>query len=257
MKRERRRARPATASTRPTRPQRPQRPQPPAPSRPRREARVLAAIGLPILAVAVLAAALIGGGATAPAATTLPPAAGSGAPDSGLVARLVYPDSPTLGPETAPVTLVEFLDPECESCRAAYPFVKNLLAEYAGKVRLVVRYVPGHGNSALAAVAIEEAGRQGRYWEALELFFDRQPEWGEQQEPQTEAFVRYAGELGLDVDRLRAALASPDLTKIERDAADGRALGIRGTPTFFVNGTMVEELSEQALRTAIDGALDG
>lgn len=167
----------------------------------------------------------------------------------------MYPDSPTLGPADAPVILVEFLDPECEACRAAYPIVKDLMADYEGQIRLVVRYVPGHSNSALAVLALEEAGRQGRYWETLEYFFAKQSEWGELQEPQTDAFLRYGAELGLDVDRLRAAMTSPDFKKLERDAADGQALGIRATPTFFVNGEMVEDLSEQGLRMAIDQAV--
>lgn len=221
----------------------------------RREAFVLAGIGISVLAVAAVAAALIGGRASGPAAATPPPAVGSTAPSDSQGSRLVYPDSPTLGPADAPVTLVEFLDPECEACRAAYPIVENLMADYDEQIRLVIRYVPGHSNSALAAIVIEEAGRQGRYWETLEYFFARQPEWGEQQEPQTEAFLRYGAELGLDVESLRTALASPDFTKIERDAADGQALGIRGTPTFFVNGDLVEDLSEQGLRAAIERAL--
>lgn len=221
----------------------------------RREAVILAAIGLPVLALTAVAASLVGGGGSGSTAATVPPAAESSAPSASQETPLVYPDSPMLGPADAPVTLVEFLDPECEACRAAYPIVKNLMADYDQQIRLVIRYVPGHGNSALAAIAIEEAGKQGRYWEALEYFFARQPEWGEQQEPQTETFLRYGGELGLDVDSLRNALASPDVSKIERDAADGQALGIRGTPTFFVNGDLVEDLSEQGLRTAIERAL--
>lgn len=249
MKRDRRRARRA-APRPPARQRQEQRARPPG----RREALVLAAIGVPIVAVAVIAAVLAGGTPSSPTGTAKPTAP-VGAPSGGAEAQLVYPDSPTLGPADAPVTLVEFLDPECEACRAAYPIVKQLLADYEGELRLVVRYVPGHSNSALAVAAIEEAGRQGRYWEALEYFFNKQPEWGEQQEPQTDAFLRYGAELGLDVDRLRAALTSPDLTMVERDAVDGQALGIRGTPTFFVNGQRVEELSEQGLRAAIDDAL--
>ena len=218
-----------------------------APSKGRREALILAAIGIPVLVLTAIAAVMFAGQPSAPAATKPPPIAGN--------SRLVYPDSPSLGPVDAPVTLVEFLDPECEACRAAYPIVKNVMDDYDGQVRLVVRYVPGHGNSALAAAAIEEAGRQGRYWETLEYFFERQPEWGEQQVAQVDAFLQYGADLGLDTTALGAALASPDLTKVERDGADARAVGIRGTPTFFVNGQMVEQTSEQALRAAIDEAL--
>jgi protein-disulfide isomerase len=89
----------------------------------------------------------------------------STAADSPLV-RL---DSPTLGPADAPVTLVEFLDPECESCSAFYPTVKRILKDYDGKVRLVVRYMPFHHNSTLAATFTEAAGEQGKYWEMQEL----------------------------------------------------------------------------------------
>lgn len=233
------------------------RPTPP-PNRPgrSREAVILVAIGLPILLVAAVAAVMVGGsqGGSGLAGGSASPSSGGASTTPGEV-PLVYPDSPSKGPADAPVTLVEFLDPECESCRAAYPLVEQILAENEGRIRLVVRYVPGHGNSALAIVALEEAGKQGRYWELMEILFDRQPEWGEQETPQTEAFLAYGAEIGLDVAALTAALESPDLTKVERDAADAAALAIRGTPTFFINGAQLDDLSEQGLRSMIESAL--
>jgi protein-disulfide isomerase len=92
---------------------------------------------------------------------------------------LVREDSAALGPADAQVTLVEFLDPECESCAGFYPTVKQILKDYDGKVRLVVRYMTFHQNSALAAAFTEAAGEQGKYWEMQERLFRRQPEWGE------------------------------------------------------------------------------
>jgi protein-disulfide isomerase len=170
--------------------------------------------------------------------------------------QLIRSDSPTLGPVDAPVTLVEFLDPECESCRAAFPFVKQLLEEYDQRVRLVVRYFPLHNNSVLAAAATEAAGEQGMYWEMQELLFTRQPEWGEKQTPQTELFIQYATELGLNVDQFTADLQNPEhLTKIDRDQADGRELGVTGTPSFFVNGRRVEDLSAASIIAMIDEEL--
>lgn len=227
----------------------------PPPSSRGREALILAAIAVPILAIAAVLVFVVDGGDGAGASPRPATEGESGAAGGDRAAQLVYPDSPSLGPADAPVTLVEYLDPECESCRAFYPIVKEVMAANEGQVRLVIRYVPYHSNSALAYAALEEAGRQGKYWEALEYFFARQPEWGEQREPQTEAFLAYGAELGLDVEALRAALTSPDLTKLERDAADAEDLGVSGTPTFFVNGTMVEDFSEQGLRDAIDRAL--
>ena len=170
---------------------------------------------------------------------------------------LVRDDSPVLGPAEAPVTIVEFLDPECESCRAAYPVVKELLDEYPDELRLVVRYFPLHGNSVLAAQATEAAGEQGKYAEMQAILFERQPEWGEKQDSQEDLFIEYAGELGLDVGKFTAALDNPDYReKVNRDRADGIALGVTGTPTFFVNGQWITQPSYDALKSAIDQALE-
>lgn len=169
---------------------------------------------------------------------------------------LVRPDSPTLGPADAPVTIVEFLDPECESCRAMFPVVKGILEQYRDRVRLVVRYFPLHNNSVLAAAATEAAGIQGKYWEMQELLFERQPEWGEQQTPQTALFVQYAQQLGLDIDRFSEDLQRVEFQeRIARDQADGQSVGVNGTPTFFVNGKPVNQLSRSALVGAIEAEL--
>jgi protein-disulfide isomerase len=173
-----------------------------------------------------------------------------------------------LGPADAPVTLVEFLDPECESCGAFHPTVKRILKDYDGRVRLVVRYMPFHPNSALAAAVTEAAGEQGKYWEMQELLFRRQPEWGEmhghggqaappaRREPPAVLFERYAAELGLDVERVRSAVAdSRYASKIERDKRDGQSLGVAKTPTFFVNGRQLARFSQQDLRALIEEEL--
>ena len=183
--------------------------------------------------------------------------------------RLVRPDSPSLGRADAPVTLVEFVDPECESCGAFSPVVKKILKDYDGKVRLVVRYMPFHPNSRLAAGYTEAAGEQGKYWEMQELLFRRQSEWGEihghgpavaaaaaRREPAPVLFDRYAAELGLDVGRVRAALAENRYAaKIERDMRDGQSLGVTKTPSFFVNGRMLMRFGEAPLRSLIEEEL--
>ena len=91
-------------------------------------------------------------------------------------ALLVREDSPTRGPADARVTLVEFLDPECESCRAAYPIVEQILEDYEGRIRYVVRYFSNHNNSVLAVASTEAAGEQGMYWEMQEMLFANQSE---------------------------------------------------------------------------------
>lgn len=177
--------------------------------------------------------------------------------------NLIRPDSPTLGAADAPVTLVEFLDPECESCAAFAPVVKKIMKDYEGKVRLVVRYMPLHPNSLSAATFTEAAGEQGKYWQAQEMLFQKQPEWGTKHGPQTTApadinalFKKYAMELGLDTKKMDAAFAENRYqAKLQRDLKDGQTLGVRQTPTFFVNGRRLARFGEADLRALIDEEL--
>lgn len=168
----------------------------------------------------------------------------------------VRPHSRSLGPDNAKVTLVEFLDPECESCRAMYPMVKHLLAQYEGRLRLVVRYMPLHPNSLYAAGALEAAGEQGRYWEMLETLFRNQPQWGSHHHPRPELIAGYAQEIGLDMEAFERSLTAAAHRRIvEADHADGRALGVTGTPTFFVNGRLLDRLGYETLKALIDEQL--
>jgi protein-disulfide isomerase len=171
---------------------------------------------------------------------------------------LMRPDSISRGPADASVYLVEFLDFECESCRAAYPTIERILEEYDGRIRYVVRYFSNHNNSVLAVAAAEAAGEQGKYWEMMEMLFANQPQWGESRVPQTDAFIAYATELGLDVEQFTASLQNPAYAeKAERDQQDTRTLGLRGTPTFFVNGQLVYGLDEGTIRRLIEEGLQG
>jgi protein-disulfide isomerase len=179
---------------------------------------------------------------------------------------LVRPDSPTLGAADAPVTIVEFLDPECESCAAFHPVVKRLLKDYDGKIRFVVRYMPLHPNSLAAATFTEAAGEQGKYWQAQELLFRKQSEWGTKHGPQASSappadinalFKTYAMELGLDTSKMDGAFAENRYqSKIQRDLKDGQSLGVRQTPTFFVNGRRLARFSEADLRALVNEELN-
>lgn len=170
--------------------------------------------------------------------------------------RLVRPHSPTLGPANAPVTLVEFLDPECEACGAMHPIVKQLMGEFDGRVRLVVRYLPFHPNSAYAASLLEGAREQGKYWELVDVFFARQPEWAGHDAPRPDLLAVYARNLGLDMTKLGATGTGAETERrIRQDAEDGQALGVTRTPTFFVNGKPLPQIGYQPLRAAIEAAL--
>jgi protein-disulfide isomerase len=181
---------------------------------------------------------------------------GSGAGAAAQSETLVRPHSPVKGEASAPVTVVEFLDPECESCRAMHPIVKQLASEYAERVRWVVRYLPLHANSLLAAALLEEAREAGKFEEALDALFENQPSWGDHQNPKPELMAEYLQALGLPAKMWDTeALIAEHRWKVEQDSADGKSLGVRGTPTFFVNGSELPELGYRPLKRAIDDAL--
>ena len=153
--------------------------------------------------------------------------------------------------------LVEFLDFECEACRAAYPFVEELRAEYSDTVTFVNRYfpLPGHRNSMPAAVAVEAAAQQGQYEAMYQRMFETQSEWGESAEDNSAVFRGFAEDLGLDMAAFDAAVADPATEeRVRLDVADGTALGVRGTPTFFLDGQLLTPDSLEQFRAEVDAA---
>lgn len=160
------------------------------------------------------------------------------------------------GPD-APV-IVEFLDFECEACGAMYPVVEQLRLDYAGEVTFANRYfpIPSHFNSMNAALAVEAAAQQGAYEEMYSLMFETQSAWGEQQTSAATLFRSYADRLELDLDEYDASIADPATQeRVEFDFEAGQTLGVEGTPTFFLDGEMLELNSVDDLRSALDAAL--
>ena len=172
---------------------------------------------------------------------------------------LVREDSRVLGAEgTSGVTFVEFLDFECEACRAAFPIVESLREQYAGRVTFVARYfpLPSHFNSMRAARAVESAARQGKFDEMYRRMYEEQASWGEQQVPLDDLFRGYAEDLGLDMTQYDSDYASPEVeARVQRDVDDGTALGITGTPTFFVDGQPFQPQTVEDFNTVLDEAL--
>ncbi|WP_115163770.1 DsbA family protein [Kocuria rosea] len=153
--------------------------------------------------------------------------------------------------------LVEFLDYECESCRAAYPFIEELRTDYADTVTFVHRYfpLPGHRNSMNAAVAVEAAAQQGKYEAMYQRMYETQAQWGESAEDKSAVFRGFAQDLGLDMAAFDAAVADPATQeRVELDVADGEALGVGGTPTFYLDGEVLNPESLEQFRAAVEAA---
>lgn len=173
-----------------------------------------------------------------------PSVAGNSSPVSDEQKKLleVVSDDYIKGNKNASITLVEYLDFECEACRAYYPLVKQLAEEFKTDVRFVNRYfpLPGHKNGMQAALAVEAATKQGKYWEMHDTLYDNQSSWGEKSVADPKIFEGYAAQIGLNLDQFKRDVASKEVKeRVERDRNSGNRLGVSGTPTFFLNGEKI------------------
>ena len=166
-------------------------------------------------------------------------------PPTGM---LVREHSPVFGRPDAPVTIVEFFDPACETCRAFHPVVKEIFGDFKGQVRVVLRYAAFHQGSGEVVRMLETARSQGKFEPVLEAILAGQPEWASHGTPNLSRAWAIAERAGLDVERARQSLNSPAIVDIARkDASDVAALGIQKTPTFFVNGKPLRSFGMQQL----------
>ena len=155
--------------------------------------------------------------------------------------------SPVLGPANAPVTIVEFFDPACEACRAFHPIVKQIMDAFPGKVRVVLRYAAFHPTSAEAIAILETARLQNRFLPVLDALLEAQPVWAPHGRQPASAWP-IAARAGLDVERAQRDRLLPHLVAtLNQDAADVVTVGVRQTPTFFVNGKPLREFGAQQL----------
>jgi len=142
---------------------------------------------------------------------------------------------PSLGDASAPITLIEFSDYECHYCRTAEPVIREVLEAYGDKVHFVYRDYPldFHANARPAAQAARCAEQQGQFWAYHEKLMASEDLHQEQ-------YQAIADEVGIERAKFDACLTSDDFSEaIDRDIADGEAVGVSGTPAFFINGRMI------------------
>lgn len=165
----------------------------------------------------------------------------------------VRPHSPIMGDETAKVYLVEFMDPACETCRAFSPFVKQLMAQNPGRIKLVLRYAPFHQGADYFVRILEAAKKQGKYWETLAIMYQSQPQWASHHNPQPQLIWRFLEGTGLDLNKIRTDMADPAISQlIAQDLADAKRLNVSKTPGFFVNGKPLVTFGYAQLQQLID-----
>jgi len=148
----------------------------------------------------------------------------------------VAAEGPSKGPADARVTIIEFSDFQCPFCKRAEPIVAEVLERYPQDVRLVYRHLPlaSHSRAAPAAAAAVCADGQGKFWQYHDTLFANNRQLGD------DDLLRYATELGLEIDPFKECLASDEThTKVQADLEAARELGISGTPAFLVNGVLI------------------
>jgi protein-disulfide isomerase len=138
------------------------------------------------------------------------------------------------GPETAPVTLVEYGDFECPFCGAAHLVLKEIERRLGDQLRFVFRHFPltnVHPHAEHAAEAAEAAGAQGRFWEMHDMLFEHQTALDDPH------LLAYADALDLDIPRFEYEMAEHiHAPRVREDFMSGVLSGVNGTPTFFING---------------------
>jgi protein-disulfide isomerase len=169
--------------------------------------------------------------AAAPAAAARPK--GPKRPDPKKVYDIKVGDAPIRGSKSAKITVVEWADFQCPFCVRVNPTLEQITKEYGDKVRFAFKHLPlsMHSKARAAHQAAEAAHRQGKFWEMHDLIFASPKDLN----PKT--YLRYANEIGLDIDRYNSDLSSSSVRKvIDDDLATAGELGVTGTPSFFING---------------------
>ena len=185
--------------------------------------------------IAALGGTLAKAAPAAGAAQAAPPAAAPRrGPDPAKAYAVNTKGSPAKGGgANAAVTLVEFSDFQCPFCSRVTGTLDQIEEAYGDKVRIVFKHLPlrMHSRAPMAHAASEAANSQGKFWEMHDLIFENQRDLSEA------AYLRYAGQIGMDVDQFKKDMVSASVkARVDADAAEAAKLGVTGTPGFFVNG---------------------
>lgn len=172
------------------------------------------------------------------------------------------PSNNFYGAENGIVTLIEYGDFECPACGSYYPIVKQLKEEFKDELRFEYKHFPLvqiHLNATAAHRAAQAAANQGKFWEMHDMLYERQTAWSNAGGPSS-IFEGYAQELGLDMDKYSNEVNSSEtLAIINTDIEAGKAIGANSTPTFVLDGQIIDQTSittVDAFRKLIQDAIN-
>lgn len=164
------------------------------------------------------------------------------------------------GNANAPVLLEEFGDFQCGACGSYYPELKKIETEFGDKLKVIFRELPlvtVHQHALLAAQAAEAAGLQGKFWEMHDKLYEDQVNWTTKNDL-VPVFVDYAKQIGLNTDQFMKDLNGEKVAgRIFQDGKRAHSFGLKGTPSFFVNGKEAKDdnWKPEGLRRMINDAL--
>ena len=221
-----------------------------------------------IIAVVLVAAVLVAwnlkqSAVEPPVAATPTPNSSQNPSQSASPAKVPEPGANpprAIGDVNAPVTLEEFGDFQCPPCGLLHPVLKTMEQEFGPRLRIVFREFPlvsVHQYAAVAARSAEAAGMQGKFWEMHDLIYENQKSWSNAFDVRP-IFEGYATKIGLDLEQFKRDSSSEAVAqRVLQDGKRGTSLGVKGTPTVFMNGREVpfESLGAESLRVLINKEL--
>ncbi|HWY98835.1 MAG TPA: thioredoxin domain-containing protein [Bacteroidia bacterium] len=147
------------------------------------------------------------------------------------------------GDNNAPIELVEYGDYQCPSCGYAYPIIKGVQEKLKNNLKFVFRNFPltqMHPDAFNAALAVEAAALQGKFWEMHDMVFEHQKRLT------TEHLLSYAKKVGLDIDRFTTDINKQELSdRVGNDIESGILSGVNGTPSLYINGQKYNGILEE------------
>ena len=166
--------------------------------------------------------------------------------------------SPRKGNPNAKVTIVEFFDPACHTCKQFHPVIVDLLQKHPAKLQVVVRYSPFHQGSDQMVAILEASRKQNKFWDTLELMYETQDNWAINHQARADLFWNYLNTTKLlDMEQMIKDLNDPAIGQvIQQDLADGKALGANKTPSFFVNGKPLPSFGYDQLINLVNSELE-
>ncbi len=171
-------------------------------------------------------------------------------------ASLVREHSPVMGNKNAKVTIVEFFDPACGTCKNFYPFVKHLMKSNPGKIKLVMRYTPLHPGSDEVVKILEAARLQNIFWEALEETYATQSAWAINHTAHPDKLWTILTYSGLDIEKAKQDVLNPAVTQhVQQDMTDAEQLQVDKTPGFFVNGKPLISFGYEQLQDLVESEI--